>query len=148
IGYMTAADGTTYGGVARPQHTHLPDAAAVTALGDAFKAKGIALHLDVGRNYQDSPYVVRADLARGGDAIDEQVTVCARGPLDPPWVCQFSAYPGTVGWKTGFKFLRDQLVNTPPALNADGSDPCDAPGVNDGPGTPCERRFDRNRGDI
>jgi len=148
LGYMQAAEGTTYGGVAKPQHSHLPDVAALNALGDAFKNNGIALHVDVGNNDQDSPYVIRADRARGGEAIDEMVTVCPRGAGDPPWVCQFSAYPGTVGWKTGFKFLRDQFVNTPPPLNADGTDPCESLTADDGPGGACERRFDRNRKDM
>lgn len=148
LGYMFAANGTTYGGVAKPQHSHLPDKAALNAMGDAFAQNGIAVHLDVGNNYQDSPYAIRADRARGGDAIDEMITVCSRGAADPPWVCQFSAYPGTVGWKTGFKFLRDQFVNTPPPLNPDGSDPCDSPTADDGPGGSCERRFDRNRKDM
>jgi hypothetical protein len=148
VGYMQAAEGTTYGGVAKPQHSHLPDEAALNAMGDVFKDNGINVHFDVGSNYQDSPYVIRADRARGGEAIDETVTSCSRGATDPPWVCQFSGYPGTVGWKTGFKFLRDQLVNTPPAVNADGSDPCDSPTADDGPGAACERRFDRNRQDI
>ncbi len=148
VGYMQAAQGTTYGGVAKPEHSHLPDEAALNAMGDAFKDNGINVHFDVGNNYQDSPYVIPADRARGGDAINELVTSCARGASDPPWVCQFSGYPGTVGWKTGFKFLRDQLVNTPPPLNTDGSDPCDSPTADDGPGSACERRFDRNRQDI
>ncbi|HEY7290006.1 MAG TPA: Ig-like domain-containing protein [Vicinamibacterales bacterium] len=156
VGYMTAADGTMYGGVAKPAHSHLPTEAALDMMGDVFKnasvtnpdsLPGINVHFDVGNNYQSSPYVIPAPMARGGDQIDEAVTVCARGAGDPPWVCQFSDYPGTVGWKTGFKFLRDQLVNTPPPLNADGSDPCDQPGQ-DGPGGVCERRFDHNRKDM
>jgi hypothetical protein len=112
LGYMQAADGTTYGGVAKPGHAHLPDESALNAVGEAFKQRAIDVHFDVGDRFQDSPYVIRADRARGGEGIDEMSTVCARGAADPPYVCQFSAYPGTVGWKTGFKFLRDQLVNT------------------------------------
>ena len=148
LGYMQAADGTTYGGVAKPGHAHLPDEGALNAVGEAFKQRAIDVHFDVGDRFQDSPYVIRADRARGGEGIDEMSTVCARGAADPPYVCQFSAYPGTVGWKTGFKFLRDQLVNTPPPVTADGTDPCEAPTADDGPGGACERRFDRNRRDI
>ncbi len=144
IGYLTAGEGTRYGGVPKPAHTHLPTPAALKLVGDAFKnapvsnpdsSPGINVHFDVGNTYPSGgadPYIIRdtiPGLARGGEAIDETVTVCARGPDDPPWVCQFSAYPGTVGWKTGFKFLRDQLINTPPPLTAGGDDPCEWPGT-------------------
>ncbi len=162
VGYMSAGEGTTYGGMPKPAHTHLPTHAALKLVGDAFKnapvsnpdsSPGINVHFDVGNSYppgEADPYIIRdtsPGLARGGEAIDETVTVCARGPEDPPWVCQFSAYPGTVGWKTGFKFLRDQLLNTPPPLTPEGDDPCDA-GGNDESGAACERRFDRNRKDM
>jgi hypothetical protein len=158
LGYMKTDVETSYGGVEKPAHTHLPTSAAIKLMGDAFKnapvanpdgSTGIRLHVDAGAAYPSGPgdqYVIRGAGARGGEAVDEASTVCSRAATDPPWICQYSDYPGTVGWKTGFQFLRDGLLR-PPALNADGTDPCDAPG-NDGPGQPCERRFDRNRKDI
>ena len=155
IDYMSNGAGT-YGGVAKPAHHHLPDPAALKMVGDAFSAKGISVHFDVGNNYQSNeagvgPYIIPAPLARGGKAIDENVTLLGcPGPT-----CQFPGYPGTVGWKVGFKFYRDQLLSaTPPALDEAGNDPCDVssgtPGDSnyDGPGGPCERRFDRNRLDM
>ena len=58
-------------------------------------------------------YIIRVPgLARGGEAIDEMITVCDRSttvpPSSSPSVCQFSdsaafSFPGTVGWKTGFR---------------------------------------------
>src|SRR5438874_7741370 len=114
--------------------------------GDAFFKKGIRVHFDVGNWYQPdashalNPYIIPASLAKGGHSIDERVTVCTPQPSDPPSVCQFSAYPGTVGWKTGFKFLRDQVLSGPP-VGPDGQDPCDAPGSS------CVRLFDPSRGD-
>ena len=67
---------------------------------------------------------------------------CARArPDDPPSVCQFSEYPGTVGWKTGFRFLRDEVLSGP-AVPPDADDPCDQPGSS------CVRRFDRSRNEI
>jgi VCBS repeat-containing protein len=158
LGSMKTDGDTAYGGVVKPAHTHLPAPPAIKLMGDAFKnapvvnpdgSTGITLHVDAGSSYPSGAdeYMIRgAGLARGGEAISEASTVCSRSATDPPWICQFSDYPGTVGWKTGFQFLRDGLLTSPP-LNADGSDPCDAPG-NDGPGQPCERRFDRNRKDI
>ena len=88
------------------------------------------------------PYVIRGtELAKGGEAINELATVCSRAPNNPPWVCQFSGYPGTVGWKTGFRYLRDEVLSGPP--------------VSARPGRPvrcaretCVRRFDRNRHDT
>ena len=139
-----------YGDVWKPAHNHLPDPAALKMVGDAFAAKNISVHFDVGNNYQSNeagvgPYIIPAPLTRGGKAIDENVTLLGcPGPT-----CQFPGYPGTVGWKVGFKFYRDQLLSaTPPPLDAAGDDPCEVPGSDDGPGGPCERRFDRNRRDM
>lgn len=143
IGYMKTTAATTYGGVSKPAHSHLPGHEALKLVGDAFAAAptgAIAVHFDVGPNYPAGPadpYIIR-NGARGGEAIDEAVTVCTPGATDAPWVCQFSAYPGTVGWKAGFRFLRDEpqvLFDPPPPPGVD----CDATGV------PCERRFDRTR---
>jgi hypothetical protein len=132
---------------------------------------GINVHFDVGDNYQPTSIpsavscanpetwtfdcaIVPASVARGGEAIDELFTICDPALLATvaPWVCQFSdhlmpdgqrtgGYPGTVGWKSGYRFLRDRLIaQTLP----DDLEECNAPG-NDGPGDPCERQFDRNR---
>ena len=145
LGYMKTDAETTYGGVAKPAHTHRPTHAALKLMGDAFRnaPTPIYLHVDAGESYptgEADPYIIRgAGLARGGEAIDELVTSCPRGPTDPPWVCQFSDYPGTVGWKTGFRFLRDEVLSGEPAPPLGADDPCDAPG------NTCVRRFDRNR---
>lgn len=148
INYMYAASELSYGGVAKPAHTHLPPHAALKLAGDTFANSPtgrINVHFDVGDSYppgEADPYIIRGSgLARGGEAIDELETVCVRAPGDPPDVCQFSDYPGTVGWKTGFQFLRDFVVSGPPPLPS-GEDPCEAPGAS------CERRFDRNRKDM
>ena len=171
IGYMKTDVPTVYGSVAKPAHSHLPSHDAIKLVGDAFKQaavdpivaspdpsrpsdyRGVRLHVDVGPGYPAGPaddYIVRGTdtdgvtLARGGEAIDEAGQDCERTAGEPPWRCQFSAYPGTVGWKTGFRFFRDQVIGGQPSPAPDEEDPCDAPG-NDGPGQACERRFDRNR---
>ena len=158
-----AADGLLYGGVLKPHHTHRPPDAVLEMVGDAFKTApvsnpnnepdGIDVHFDVGSadDYPQSAakgYVILGDLARGGEEYDEMITVCGPEAGDPQWVCQFALYPGTVGWKSGFRGLRDALLQ--PAANVpldEEAHPCDAPG-NDGPGQDCERVFDRNRKDI
>jgi hypothetical protein len=138
-------------------HDHLPAELAVTMVGDAFKnapvknpyatcglpsqlpcgPTGIKVHFDVGNNYQTNPYVIPwspgpSSLARGGEFIDEADTQC-----DPAvGTCLFPAYPGTVGWKTGFWQYRDQ-----PLTHANEAD-CLAAGIE------CVRRFDRARKDI
>ncbi len=146
----TGAAAYTYGGVQEPAHSHQPDAEALRLFGDMFKARGIAVHFDVGAAYDvgaesgAEPYIIRntvPGLARGGDAIDEAVTVCTPPAGAPPWVCQFSHYPGTIGWKSGLRALRDSLSGVP-----DLSDPrqrdCEAPG------NTCPRFFDQNRRDM
>lgn len=143
VDYMKTDAATSYGGDSKPAHTHLPPYAALELIGKAFDARGIRVHFDVGANYAGQPFILGTG-ARGGRAISESVTVCSRPAGAPPWVCQFSGHPGTVGWKTGFLFLRDQVIGSSPPPAPGAADPCDAPG-NDGPGQPCERRFDRNR---
>ncbi len=155
-GYMQADAGTAYGGVAKPAHSHAPTHEALKLVGDAFKNAPvpIAVHFDMGNAYPspapDGPsaeeYLIRGTQARGGEAISELATVCTPGATAPPWVCQYSQYPGTVGWKTGFRFLRDEVLSvTPPSGIAPpppGEEPCDQAGYT------CNRRFDRNRKDI
>ncbi len=134
IGYMTTGD-RQYGGVAKPAHSHRPTHAAIKLMGDAFKnsplmnpdgTTGIALHVDAGPNYPQctaeeiasqtcaTDYLVAAPLARGGEALPESITTppCTRGPDDPVWKCQLQQYPGTVGWKTGFQYIKDEVIGT------------------------------------
>ena len=130
LGYMHTVDDPdpsigppSYGGVAKPAHTHLPSHEALKLMGDAFATApvenpdgqpGIAVHIDAGESYPPGdadPYLIRgAGLTRGGEAINELTTICAPGATDPAWVCQFSEHPGTVGWKTGFRFIRDEVL--------------------------------------
>ncbi len=122
VGYMGTNNALMYGfGPAariRDPHTHLPSEAALRSMADAFARKGIQVHFDVGNNYQTPapsfPYVIipaAGGLARGGEVFDETITQCARGAADPPAVCQFADYPGTVGWKTGFRFLKEEAFD-------------------------------------
>lgn len=130
IDFMHAAEGTRYGGVAKPAHSHLPSKEALEKVAAAFDRAGVSVHFDVGAAHQDGPlpsYIVPAALARGGQSISETaacpnpeylddgtapITVeCAAGP-DGRVVMpgQYPDHPGTVGWKTGLQFLRDVVL--------------------------------------
>lgn len=151
VNYLTTGSASyTYGGTVEPAHTHRPEPEAIRRFGDMFKARGINVHIDLGADYDvgneagAEPYIVRntvPGLARGGEALDEALTVCQRPAGAPPWVCQFSAYPGTIGWKSGLRALRDALSGEPDPLDPKQQD-CDAPG------NTCPRFFDEVRRDI
>ncbi|MEZ5320250.1 MAG: Ig-like domain-containing protein [Vicinamibacterales bacterium] len=155
LGYLDAPTDLTYGGVTKPAHTHLPPAEVLRDVGEAFAnapvsnpdgSQGISVHFDAGDRYAPgsvaAPYLVSPGLARGGEALDETATVCNPAPGDPAWVCQFSEYPGTVGWKSGFRFIRDGWVSPTgaPLSEADAAY-CDTTGT-------CRQRFDRGREHI
>ncbi len=138
IGYMDAAEGTMYGGTPKPKHTHRPGQDALRMAAEAFDSApvanpdsttGIRVHFDIGDEYQGAPYIIPAGLARGGQSISE--TKACPDPANPdtgkPVECatfdgagnvtsqaaipgQYPLYPGTVGWKTGFQLLRDELL--------------------------------------
>jgi hypothetical protein len=170
FGYASAAAQTTYGidpntRVTTAAHNHRPTAAALKAVGDAFARQGIWVHFDAGDAYPGGtdaePYLIRdengLDLARGGEWIAE--TACVpydhdRNASTPKVPCLFSGYPGTWGWKSGFRFLRDKpltltIGSASPILNPTeqacvaAENDTDVPEV-----TTCVRRFDRNRKDI
>ncbi len=130
-----------------PAHSHLPSQAVIDMLGDAYKnapvsnpdgSTGIKLHVDVGNFYAGDPYVVPAALARGGEVIGEAPTDTL-APLQAQFVVpaspEFPDYPGTIGWKSGYRSLRDQPLNYPDEAT------CAA-------ATNCVRRFDHNRKDM
>lgn len=151
INYLKTDVPRLYGSEQKAAHSHKPAPEAIRLFGDMFKAKGINVHIDLGQDYAvgaetgAEAYLVRdtspgEGLARGGEAIDESLTVCQAPAGSPPWACQFSAYPGTVGWKTGLRRLRDSFVPETPGQPV--PDSCDAPG------STCQRRFDDVRMDI
>lgn len=138
INAMLAAPGTTYGSPDAPYsatltqktdsagHLHMPRPVVLKMVGDALRdapftnadgSPGIKAHFDVG-NIQDyhclsgacqsveaNEYLVPSALARGGELIQE--SACVQTETD---ICQFPAYPGTVGWKVGLEWHRDGPV--------------------------------------
>ena len=88
-------------------HVHVPKLDALNAIGATFATHGIQVHFDVGSAYSGSgsPYIVPAQLGRGGDVIEESTLTCPNAHTN---VC---AYPNlgyaVQGWKIGFKAVKD-----------------------------------------
>lgn len=157
IGSMFTNQTVTYGsGVSaktKEPHSHLPTQKALDLVGDAFRdaPERINVHFDVGNNYQEidpttgevDPYIIPARFARGGETISE--TAACTDPSGPTGAIecagQYPLHPGTVGWKTGFRFLRDEPLTLT-------DDDCESLEQDGDINTSCERRFDRNRKDI
>ena len=162
FGYMRALTGTTYG-IDAPkggvEHDHRPDPEALEKVGKAFaNAPGsrINVHFDLGDDYPAGtvaePYLIRdtltADLARGGESIIE----VGCDPAVNPDTCLFPAYPGTVPWKTGFRFLRDEPLTHRTFVGGVDKGPdeaaCAMAELDGLDSTHCVRRFDDNRKDT
>lgn len=107
-----------------PAHTHMPTPDVLAQIGNAYKAKGIRAHFDVGSltAYKARPSVVHTDWTdvynstvaddyliasgtRGGEVVDERACNASNEN------CQFPAYPGTASWKVGLQLYRDSPVN-------------------------------------
>jgi hypothetical protein len=157
VNYLTTGSTAyTYGGVAEPAHSHQPAPEALRLFGDTFKARGINVHFDVGPDYDvgsetaAEPYIIRdtvPGLARGGESFDESITVCEPPAGSAPWVCQFSTYPGTIGWKSGLRGLRDAITVQPEHPDGTPLD-CEIPGNTTAAGQACEFNFDPTRRDM
>jgi alpha-tubulin suppressor-like RCC1 family protein len=103
IDYMCSA----VTGVLCTGHSHLPSLNALTMVADAFLAKGIHVHFDVGNNYQ-SPlpaFIVPAADAKGGNPIQEE-TCHDDFTVNPPQLCPFPEQPGVLAWKTNLGILK------------------------------------------
>ncbi|HUE90061.1 MAG TPA: Ig-like domain-containing protein [Vicinamibacterales bacterium] len=125
---MRADAGTQYGSADAPfndtqdfitdhvGHDHMPSPAVIKMVGDTYAANGIRLHADVGSleayaalfpcPVEDlacdaSEYLVPTEHARGGERILERA--CES--------CQFSAYPGTIGYPYGVQLYQYAPVN-------------------------------------
>jgi hypothetical protein len=147
---MRAAPGTSYGSESAPYnskkciiggnetectvtdlagHSHIPTAAAVKILIDAYKnapivntgwpgadgSSGIFPHIDVGdpTNYisilgtsYTNNFFPAGPQAKGGKLVWEESPVC-----DSAVPCQFSAFPGTVSWLQGFSGYSNALFD-------------------------------------
>jgi hypothetical protein len=146
---MQTTAALTYGGVSKAAHTHRPTALALEKVAAAFLAHDIYVHFDVGTSTGYTGDHIVSTGARGGESLNETVTQCTPlnstdtpWTLQQPWNCQFDNHPGTLGWKLGLRFVRDE------PLSPTSYDQCEA---NESDGdllTTCQRRFDSNRRDM
>jgi hypothetical protein len=142
-----------------PAHTHLPTPEVLKLMADAYVARGITPHFDVGNidDYHDhglfydpsgvishpdadweddytsdvaDDFLVPTGLAKGGEVVDE------RACDETVATCEFAGYPGTVSWKVGLQLYRDAPVGP----NGEELVTPEPPAGWDG-----RRRFDRNR---
>ena len=147
VNAMWAAAGTSYGSLQHPLsatqaiktdlvgHNHMPTPADLKMVGDAFMARGITPHFDVGdiaayhaandpydpkkfgvvehadwtddyTSTEADIYLVPSAVAMGGEVVQEELCVTTSTVK-----CQFPAYPGTVRWKFGLQSIRDAPVS-------------------------------------
>jgi hypothetical protein len=99
-------------------HSHIPKPDALSAVANAFAAHNVAVHFDVGNNYQGQglPYIIpyKKDsygnlLAQGGSDLDESTLRCSSGSCG-----YIEPYP-VLSFKLGFNSVRDgnHLLNIP-----------------------------------
>ena len=86
----------------RPAHLHIPKLDALSMVASVFATKGVALHFDVGNNYQNLnlPFIVPAGTAQGGANLDEDSLSCIGAN------CAYPNYPA-LSFKLGFNSVRD-----------------------------------------
>lgn len=86
----------------RPAHLHAPKLDALKMVASVFATKGVALHFDVGDNYQNLnlPFIVPAGVAQGGANLDEDSLSCIGAN------CAYPNYPA-LSFKLGFNSVRD-----------------------------------------
>jgi MBG domain-containing protein/YDG domain-containing protein/galactose oxidase-like protein len=108
-------------------HSHMPSLDALTMVANAFAAHNIAIHFDVGNNYQAAglPFIVPYSsnskiLAQGGSDLDESSLVCqpALGH------CDYSVPYPVLSFKFGLASVRDgnSYLNIPRHLATDRKD--------------------------
>jgi hypothetical protein len=99
-------------------HVHKPNAAALSAVCATFDRHGIAMHFDIGNNYQGQPCVVPYKdaagkvLAQGGSDIDESTLLCVDTTTH---TCLYHQPYPVLSFEFGFASVRDgnQKANIP-----------------------------------
>ncbi len=114
--------GTGMGGIdGAGTHDHIPKMQALQMVYSAFFAQGIAMHFDVGNNYQGLglPFIIPATAdqdasnnAQGGSDMDERTLVCHS---NANYTCTYSEPYPVLSFEFGFASVRDgnHLLNIP-----------------------------------
>jgi hypothetical protein len=94
-------------------HLHIPKIDALNAIGATFANHNIAVHFDVGNNYQNlkSPYIIPAPYGQGGEVIEEDTLRCQN--LHPAACAYYEPY-AVASWKKGFHAVKDGLPSQNP----------------------------------
>ena len=73
------------------------------------------MHFDVGNKYQNPrpSYIIPSELAAVRNTTADDRQSLPEAATCPGTGCRFPQYPGTVGWKTAYRFVRDQLLHFP-----------------------------------
>lgn len=88
------------------KHSHVPKLDALTAVAKSFAAHNVAIHFDVGANYQglNLPYIIPASAAQGGSDLDENSLLCADSNTH---ICSYHERYPVLSFKLGFNSVRD-----------------------------------------
>jgi hypothetical protein len=121
IDWMHGNGDGTVGLDGRGFHVHKPNPAALSAVCATFAGHGIAMHFDVGNNYQGQPCIVPYKdasgnvLAQGGSDIDEFTLLCADTASH---TCLYHQPYPVLSFEFGFASVRDgnQKANIPAHL--------------------------------
>jgi hypothetical protein len=109
-GYGDGAGGTD----GRGFHSHVPKLDALAMVANVFARRNIAVHFDVGRNYQDLrlSYIVPSATAQGGSDLEESMLVCRDTATH---TCTYHEPYPVLSYKLGFNSVRDgnHLLNPP-----------------------------------
>ena len=111
-------------------HSHAPKLEALTTVANAFAAHNIALHFDVGNNYQGLglPYIIPYRdhdgdevLALGGSDLEESTLVCQDTPAH---TCDYREPFPVLSFKLGLDSVRDgnHLLGIPAHFSQDRKD--------------------------
>ncbi len=93
-------------GLSVPNHSHIPQYAALNMVGTVFQSHGINMHFDVGNNYQGQSFIVPTAYAKGGNVVQESSVLCIAGSTTCNFWPQSEQY-SVLGWKAGFGSIKD-----------------------------------------
>jgi hypothetical protein len=101
-------------------HLHLPKYAALNAVAQTFAnhrdarfPNGIAVHFDVGNNYQGMPFIIPATNGQGGEVIEESPLLLCPNAVTTK--CTYSENYSVLGYKKGFHGVKEgfPILNIP-----------------------------------